>query len=67
MKLYGYGYGDAIRAIETVAPTADLNRVEYQHESLTEWYVNGPAGLEQGFTVNDRPGRRGPALDGGCG
>jgi len=56
MKLYGFGYGDAIKAIESVTPKADLNRVEYRHESLTEWYVNGPSGLEQGFTINDRPG-----------
>ena len=56
MKLYGFGYGDAIKAIESVTPKADLNRVEYRHESLAEWYVNGPSGLEQGFTINDRPG-----------
>ncbi len=56
MKLRGYGYGDAIRAIEAVAPQADFNRVEYRHEAITEWYVNGPGGLEQGFTVYDPPG-----------
>src|SRR5208282_4644313 len=29
----------------------------YRRGPLTEWYVNGPIGLEQGFTVNERPGR----------
>src|SRR5207245_45285 len=38
-------------------PRADSNRVEYRRGSLTEWYVNGPAGLEQGFTINEPPGR----------
>jgi hypothetical protein len=29
--------------------------VEYVRASATEWYINGPAGLEQGFTINKRP------------
>jgi hypothetical protein len=36
-------------------PSAHMNRVEYRRAGLTEWYINGPAGLEQGFTVNKRP------------
>jgi len=31
------------------------NRVEYRRGSLLEWYVNGPLGLEQGFTFTERP------------
>jgi uncharacterized protein (DUF2345 family) len=31
--------------------------VEYRRGSLTEWYVNGPAGLEQGFTITKPPGQ----------
>lgn len=27
------------------------NRADIRREGLVEWYVNGPAGLEQGFTV----------------
>jgi hypothetical protein len=34
-----------------------LNRVEYQRGELTEWYVNGPAGFEQGFTLASAPGK----------
>jgi len=44
-----------MRAVEAVAPQASLNRVEYRHGALTEWYVNGPMGLEQGFTITARP------------
>ena len=35
------------------------NRVEYRRGDLTEWYVNGSQGLEQGFTLAHRPGTDG--------
>ena len=54
MTLRGYGHRSAMRAVEAVAPQASLNRVEYRHGALTEWYVNGPMGLEQGFTITAR-------------
>jgi hypothetical protein len=31
------------------------NRVEYRRGAVTEWYVNGPLGLEQGFTIASPP------------
>jgi CSLREA domain-containing protein len=34
-----------------VTPVATGNRVSYRRAGVTEWYVNGPAGLEQGFTL----------------
>ena len=41
--------GEGTRKVE---PSVTANRAEYQHEDgLTEWYVNGPLGLEQGFTL----------------
>lgn len=46
MALQGYGYGDKIRAVATAAPHADANRIEYRRGELTEWYLNGPLGLE---------------------
>src|SRR6185436_9419192 len=36
------------------------NRVEYRRGGLTEWYANGPLGLEQGFTLQTRPQGAGP-------
>ena len=51
MVLQGYGYGVALKPLQAVMPEANLNRVEYRHGSLTEWYVNGPMGVEQGFTL----------------
>jgi hypothetical protein len=57
MRLRGYGYGRNLGNAEAVSPRVNLNRVEYQHGSLTEWYVNGPGGLEQGFTFDRAPGK----------
>jgi len=57
IALQGYGYGEALKAVQAVTPEANLNRAEYRRGSLTEWYVNGPMGLEQGFTLSERPGQ----------
>ncbi len=37
------------------APVSSRNEVLYRHGSLTEFYRNGPYGLEQGFTLKQRP------------
>ena len=58
LRFTGYGYSDAPGAPVAVAPRADANRVEYRRGPLTEWYVNGPVGLEQGFTLEQAPGAR---------
>ena len=57
MTLRGYGYGRDLDNAEVVSPRVNLNRVEYHRGPLTEWYVNGPAGLEQGFTFDRAPGK----------
>jgi len=57
MRLLAYGYGDELQPVFGVSPQAKLNRVEYRRGTLTEWYVNGPAGLEQGFTLSEAPGK----------
>lgn len=54
MVLQAYGYGSGLRTVSQVLPSAEQNRIEYRRQAMTEWYVNGPAGLEQGFTF-DRP------------
>ena len=38
-------------------------RVEIRRPGVVEWYVNSPAGLEQGFTLADAAGRRRSARD----
>jgi hypothetical protein len=57
MALRSYGYGKALKRVESAAPEVHSNRVEYRRVNLKEWYVNGPLGLEQGFTIT-QPLRR---------
>lgn len=54
-RLLAYGRGSKLKTLNPVKPTPDANRVEYRYANLTEWYVNGPLGLEQGFTLTARP------------
>ena len=58
IHLSGYGYGDTLTALRPVAPTASGNRVLYRQGALSEWWANGPLGLEQGFTLTARPAGR---------
>jgi hypothetical protein len=53
--LSAYGYSSSVRPLAFVAPVASANRVSYRRGSLSEWYANGPLGLEQGFDVAARP------------
>src|SRR5437899_3792333 len=41
------------------APSVSANRVTYRRGTLSEWYLNGPLGLEQGFTVARAPAAHG--------
>ena len=56
LALRGWGYGGHLVPVRASEPSpSNHNRVEYRRGSLVEWYVNGPAGLEQGFTISARP------------
>jgi hypothetical protein len=59
ITLRAYGYGDALVPVSATTPVVNLNRIEYRHGRLLEWYVNGPVGLEQGFTLDRPPGDAG--------
>ncbi len=53
LRLTGFGRGTRVEA----TPEANANRIEYRRGGLTEWYANGPLGLEQGFTLDRPPAR----------
>jgi FG-GAP repeat len=55
LRLAAVGYGAALAPIAPVAPSARGNRVRYTRAGVSEWYANGPLGIEQGFTVARRP------------
>lgn len=53
MQLAGVGWaGENLAPSAPVAPRIQNQRIEYRRMGgLTEWYLNGPLGLEQGFTL----------------
>lgn len=56
MRLAAVGREGAMRAVTDTEPVASGARVEYERgDGWLEWYVNTPAGVEQGFTVRERP------------
>jgi FG-GAP repeat/Prealbumin-like fold domain len=62
LRLRAAGYGQQLTRVPVALPEARANQVTYRRGSLDEWYVNGPVGLEQGFTVHAAPAgaRTGP-------
>ena len=66
LRLTGYGYGDQLETLTPGAITSNGNRISITksairnpQSAITEWYVNKPAGLEQGFTLTTPPAHRG--------
>lgn len=56
MALTGIGRGGATgEAPEVAELRREHNRVWLRRGDLEEWYVNGPLGLEQGWTIRERP------------
>lgn len=57
LSLRSVGFGEGVRrqAAQAADPTARANRATYARGALSEWYANGPAGLEQGFTLKRAP------------
>src|SRR5262245_61351336 len=51
LQLVSFGYGEHLQPASSGRIHAEANRVEYDSATLTEWYSNGPLGLQQGFTV----------------
>jgi hypothetical protein len=61
MQFTGIGYGEDLDPAPAAAPRTNANRVEYRRGAVTEWYVNSPLGLEQGFTIDRPPIQEDPA------
>jgi hypothetical protein len=53
--LQAIGSGTALHPVSLAQPLARGNRVEYRRGAATEWFANGPAGVEQGFTIGTKP------------
>jgi FG-GAP repeat len=63
IALKAVGSGASLHRVGPAQPLVRANRVEYRRSDATEWFANGPAGVEQGFTIPARPvGATGRAL-----
>ena len=51
LSLVGLGYGGAVQPVGAAKTSTSGNRVDLNYGTVDEWYVNGPDGLEQGFSV----------------
>ena len=58
IDLVGVKYGDRLEPLPTGHPAADRNRVGYERGNVREWYINGRMGLQQGWTIAERPERK---------
>ena len=57
LSLAGVGRGRRLSPVSAVAPMSAANAIVYPHGSIHELYRNGPLGLEQTFTLRQRPQR----------
>ena len=62
MRLHAVGREGALVEVGPGEVSHEGTRVILQRDSLQEWYVNDPSGLEQGFTLSRRPAGSGPVL-----
>ncbi len=57
IALEGYGRRGAVGNLTAPQLTVAGNRINYVYaEGITQWYVNGRLGLQQGFTIESPPG-----------
>jgi len=61
-RLAEWGRGERLNPPVRVEPSVDCFRVSYDRGGIVEWYENGASGLEQGFTLNERPAGDGDLL-----
>ncbi|MEW6477779.1 MAG: FG-GAP repeat protein [Actinomycetota bacterium] len=56
LRLVAWGRGDDLEPVPAGTVASAAGRVEITRGPLVEWYVNDRRGLEQGFTIHERPG-----------
>jgi hypothetical protein len=59
VTLLGWGRADRLHRPMSAVPIARENRVSYRYPGAEQWFVNGPLGVEQGFTIAHAPAGRG--------
>ena len=57
MRLVAVGAGGYIQNLSQAQEKVSVNQISYDQGPIKQWFVNGPMGLQQGFTINKRPGK----------
>lgn len=55
LRTLGLGRGEDLSPVNLQGQSADGARVELDFGPMTEWFVNGERGIEQGWTLDERP------------
>jgi hypothetical protein len=55
LSLVGYGRPGDVNPVGPAELRSETNRIDYDRGAIVEWYVNGPLGLKQGFTLTAPP------------
>jgi len=51
-----FGYASNLQSLSTASERiSSANRLDIVYDNLTEWYINGTGGIQQGFTITERP------------
>jgi hypothetical protein len=61
LRAIGFGGSTVSVGARAQPRLARGNRVEYRRGVATEWFANGPSGVEQGFTIRTQPAGSGSA------
>jgi hypothetical protein len=56
LTLTSVGYGAQAHVLPSATPHIEGKRVCFDRAGVSEWYLNTPRGIEQGFTLAARPG-----------
>jgi uncharacterized protein (TIGR03437 family) len=65
LSLHSLGYGETLQGVATGEVNGDKQTITINRSSsLREWFVNGPDGLEHGFTLSEPPGGAGARQQG---
>jgi hypothetical protein len=63
LSLHSLGYGAAIQGVGPGEVSGDRQTINLTRDGgVQEWYINGPDGLEQGFTLAEPLGARQPGV-----
>jgi len=56
MVMTGIGTVGSVKPVQKTMPVNDDGMVVYARGDVSEWYINSPWGVEQGFTIGSAPG-----------